>query len=63
MEGYGISTTSEYNGKKWIIIKGICDWGYNKQNHTKDKDQEIAARNASSLVISVLKNKNLIGSK
>jgi hypothetical protein len=28
---------------EWIIVKGICDWGYKKDNPNKETDQKMAA--------------------
>ena len=40
-------TISRIRGiSEWIIIKGICDWGYNKNNPNKENDQEMAANAA-----------------
>jgi nucleoside phosphorylase/GTPase SAR1 family protein len=47
MEGYGIYSQCRLNSiTEWIIVKAICDWGYNKQNAQKDKWQKIAAESA-----------------
>ncbi|MCI9428161.1 MAG: hypothetical protein HFI81_10505 [Eubacterium sp.] len=47
MEAQGIYTISRLHGiPEWIIVKAICDWGYNKNNPNKEKDQEIAANAA-----------------
>lgn len=47
MEAQGIYSISRIQGiSEWIIIKGICDWGYNKNNPNKEKDQEVAANAA-----------------
>ena len=47
MEAYGIYAQCRLSGiSEWIIIKAICDWGYNKQNSEKEKWQRIAADSA-----------------
>lgn len=47
MEGQGIYSMCRIHGvTEWIIIKGICDWGYNKNNPNKSKNQIIAANAA-----------------
>ena len=47
MEAQGIYSISRLHGiSEWIIIKAICDWGYNKNNPNKERDQEIAANAA-----------------
>lgn len=47
MEAQGIYSVSRlYGVSEWIIVKGICDWGYKKDNPNKENDQEIAANAA-----------------
>lgn len=47
MEAQGIYSMCRIHGvTEWIIIKGICDWGYNKNNPNKYKNQIIAANAA-----------------
>lgn len=47
MEGQGIYSISRLSGiSEWIIVKGICDWGYKKDNPNKDEHQKIAANAA-----------------
>ena len=47
MEAYGIySMCRIHNISEWIIVKGICDWGYNKDNPNKENDQIMAAHAA-----------------
>jgi len=47
MEAQGIYSMARLHGiAEWIIVKGICDWGYKKDNPNKEKDQETAARAA-----------------
>ena len=47
MEAQGIYFMCRIHGvTEWIIIKGICDWGYNKNNPNKHKDQIMAANAA-----------------
>lgn len=55
MEGAGLASVAMSNNLyEWIIVKGICDWGYDKQNKNKDKYQEIAMQSALSLCEAVL---------
>ncbi len=50
MEGYGLASVSSFKGvNEWIIIKGICDWGFNKQGNNKDLYQNRAMEAALSL--------------
>lgn len=47
MEAQGIYSISRLHGiSEWIIIKGICDWGYKKDNPNKERDQEMASNAA-----------------
>lgn len=47
MEAQGIySMCKMYGVAEWIIVKGICDWGYKKNTPNKDADQ-ITAANAA----------------
>ncbi|GHT28770.1 hypothetical protein FACS18942_09460 [Planctomycetales bacterium] len=44
MEANGIyGCCRNHSISEWIIVKGICDWGYNKQHSNKDQDQKTAA--------------------
>jgi WD40 repeat protein/nucleoside phosphorylase len=46
MEAYGIYSMCRLHGiPEWIIIKAICDWAYNKDDH-KEEYQKIAAESA-----------------
>lgn len=47
MEAQGIYSIARLHGVvEWIIVKGICDWGYKKDNIDKEKNQETAAHAA-----------------
>ena len=47
MEAQGIYLISRlYGVSEWIIVKGICDWGFEKDNPNKENDQKIAANAA-----------------
>lgn len=55
MEGAGLASVAmAHNLYEWIIVKGICDWGYEKQSENKDRYQEIAMNSALSLCQAVL---------
>lgn len=55
MEGAGLASVAMANNLyEWIIVKGICDWGYDKQSENKDKYQKIAMNSALSLCDAVL---------
>jgi nucleoside phosphorylase len=51
MEGYGLYSVCDSVRllQMYILIKGICDWGYDKQNANKEEHQKIAANAAVSL--------------
>ncbi|MBP1631421.1 MAG: hypothetical protein H6Q15_2314 [Bacteroidetes bacterium] len=51
MEGGGLLSSAHRDKKRWILIKGICDWGFNKD----DKYQEKAALNAIEFINHTLK--------
>lgn len=59
MEGTGLQTSCHRENKEWILVKGICDWGYNKQHPNKDKDQELAIKNVCDFLIYTFKNFDL----
>lgn len=52
MEGNAVAGASIYKGRQWILIKGICDWGFDK----KDGSQSIAAERACSLAVKAIIN-------
>lgn len=56
METCGIAAACERANKDWIMVKGICDWGHNKDAKDKDSLQKNAAKNAVCLVVEVLEN-------
>lgn len=50
MEGNAVAAASLYKGRQWILIKGICDWGMEKE----DKWQAIAAAHACKLAVAAV---------
>lgn len=56
MEGTGLQSSCQRGQIEWILIKGICDWGYDKQHENKDRDQEIAMKNACDFFIYTIRN-------
>jgi nucleoside phosphorylase len=50
MEGQGILRWAAELKVDWLLVKAICDWGYNKQNPNKEADQRLAATQAAGLV-------------
>ena len=57
MEGLGIYYAVENKEPKidWLIVKAICDWGVNKYNSNKEKDQKRAADNAAHVIYEALR--------
>lgn len=53
MEGAGLYVASYEEKVDWILVKGISDWGDENKN---DEDQKLAAQNATSFVLHVIKN-------
>lgn len=51
MEGAGLYIASYEENVNWILVKGISDWGDENKN---DKDQKLAARNATKFVLHVI---------
>lgn len=47
MEGNALAASSIHDGRQWITIKGICDWGMEKE----DGWQKIAAERACKLAV------------
>ena len=54
MEIAGVASACERRNKKWIMVKGICDWGYDKASEKKDEYQKQAASNAAHTLIEML---------
>ena len=50
MEGIGLYASASAEKVDWIVVKGICDWGHNKNQSTKDAWQKLAAKNAARVV-------------
>ena len=55
MEGGGLLASAHREKKGWILVKGICDWGFNKE----DGYQQQASLNAIDLVYFILNNSDL----
>ncbi len=56
MEGTGLQSSCHRDKIEWILIKGICDWGYDKQSEDKQKNQELAINNVCAYLIYTLSN-------
>ncbi len=60
MEAQGIYSMCRIRGvTEWIIVKGICDWGYNKNNPDKYKNQVMAANAAVEYCFHVFSRKGV----
>ncbi|HVF90433.1 MAG TPA: tetratricopeptide repeat protein [Blastocatellia bacterium] len=55
MEGAGLYVACQDKKVDWILVKGICDWADGNKRRNKTKYQQIAAHNAASFVLHVLK--------
>jgi nucleoside phosphorylase len=54
MEAQGVYSACRLHGiAEWIIVKAICDWGYNKENPNKKLDQITAATAAVDFCLHV----------
>lgn len=56
MEGAGLYTAANESKVDWILVKAICDWADETKNYDS---QPLAAKNAVSFVIHVLKHGGL----
>jgi len=59
MEGVGLYVSASEAKVDWIVIKGICDWGHNKNNPDKENWQKLVAQNAARVLKSALDLGNL----
>jgi len=55
MEGTGLQASCHRDKKEWILIKGICDWGFDKSKN-KTANQSKAIKNVTDYLIFTLKN-------
>lgn len=54
MEAYGLYSMCKLHGvSEWIIVKGICDWGYKKDDPDKEIHQKMAANAAADFCYNV----------
>jgi nucleoside phosphorylase/tetratricopeptide (TPR) repeat protein len=54
MEVAGFAAACYRKSVPWIMVKGICDWGYDKQTASKDDDQVRAATNSFRIIRDVI---------
>lgn len=57
MEGTGLWSAAQRARKKWIIVKGVCDWADGKKH---DDYQAMAAASAVSLCIHVFSDSHAL---
>jgi len=63
MEAFGIYSETQISGvSEWIIIKGICDWGYNKSSEKKHEYQKVASEAAVDYCFHVFSRKGVFDS-
>lgn len=63
MEGIGLYVSASEAKVDWIVVKGICDWGYNKNQADKDAWQRLAGKNAARVLKAALDVGSLYSSK
>lgn len=56
MEGTGLQSVCHREGIEWLLIKGICDWGFDKQIADKDIHQKLAIENVCDFLLFTLAN-------
>ncbi len=56
MEAVGIASTAERNDIRWLIVKGISDWGDGTKTKDKSKYQKLAAENAAMVARKIIEN-------
>ncbi|WP_452230023.1 SAVED domain-containing protein [Lacinutrix sp. MEBiC02404] len=58
MEGAGLVSACHREEVDWLLIKGVCDWGYDKNaaGIDKEKDQELAIRNVCDFLFYTIMN-------
>jgi nucleoside phosphorylase len=57
MESQGIYTACMWNEvQQWIIVKGVSDWGFDRDIKSKEEDHIFAARASMSLIKHTLSN-------
>lgn len=54
MEGFGLYSAASRKSVDWILVKAICDWADGEKYHNKDRNQQLAARNAVEFTFSVI---------
>jgi hypothetical protein len=61
MEATGLYVSATVAKVDWIVIKGICDWGHDKNRADKDVWQKLAAKNAAHVLKVALDAGSLYG--
>ncbi|MDO9068720.1 MAG: NACHT domain-containing protein [Deltaproteobacteria bacterium] len=54
MEAAGLFTALDDTGTGWVVVKAICDFADGNKNEDKEKNQQLAATNAASVVHALL---------
>lgn len=63
MEGSGLYVAATDSKVDWILVKAICDWGFNKgqdEGGDEEQRQQIAAHNAALFVLDTIKQGGLM---
>jgi nucleoside phosphorylase len=55
MEGAGLYVACQDSKVDWILVKAICDWADGNKSQDKDQRQRLAAHNAASLTLHVIR--------
>lgn len=53
MESAGVAAVCNRNNIDWVVVKGICDWGFDK-NINKNEYQIKAANNSSDIILRLM---------
>ncbi|MDX6695055.1 MAG: hypothetical protein QOF02_2658 [Blastocatellia bacterium] len=59
MEGAGLYVACQESKVDWLLVKAICDWADGDKGHDKDARQKLAAHNAASFVLHMLRQTSL----
>jgi nucleoside phosphorylase len=61
MEAAGAYAAARRYKRDWIVVKAVCDYADGNKKRNKQKNQELAAKNAAQLVFHVLEQGNFGG--
>jgi nucleoside phosphorylase len=51
MESAGMASVCSRKKIDWVLVKGICDWGYNKDSHKKEYQQKAATNSIDAIAV------------